>query len=120
MFLEDQAEVPAGKPGGNSPITEKEFNARGEARRLQIRSMLAKGDVQTGDDLDDAALLFQHGEDADDYLLAHILSVEAVTGQSGWQRRRWIDICRSSTSPRSSALNIPWMPRLQRNRLRGR
>lgn len=88
MFLEDQAEVPAGKPGGISPITGKEFNARGEARRLQICSMLAKGNVQTWDDLHDAALLFQHGEDADDYLLANILSVEAVI--KGSDRSKWL------------------------------
>jgi hypothetical protein len=36
------------------------------------------GQVQTGEDFHDAALLFQHGVSADDYLLAHILAVEAV------------------------------------------
>ena len=78
MYLEDKAEVPAGKPGGIAPITGKEFNARGKARRQQIRAMLAKGEVQTGEDFSDAALIFQHGEDADDYLFGHILALEAV------------------------------------------
>ena len=88
MFLDDQAEVPAGKPGGGAPITEEEFNERGEGRRLRIRAMLAKGEVQTGEDFHDAALLFQHGEDADDYLLAHILAVEAVI--KGDDRSKWL------------------------------
>jgi hypothetical protein len=88
MFLDDQAEVPAGKPGGVSPITGKEFNARGEARRAQVRAMLAKGEVQTAEDFHDAALLFQHGENADDYLFAHILAVEAVI--KGDDTSKWL------------------------------
>jgi hypothetical protein len=88
MFLDDQAEVPAGKPGGVSPITGKEFNAHGEARRAQVRAMLAKGEVQIGEDFHDAALLFQHGEKPDDYLFAHILAVEAVI--KGDDSSKWL------------------------------
>jgi hypothetical protein len=88
MFLDDQAEVPAGKPGGVSPVTGKEFNAHGEARRAQVRAMLAKGEVQTAEDFHDAALLFQHGENADDYLFAHILAVEAVI--KGDDSSKWL------------------------------
>jgi hypothetical protein len=78
MFLEDQNDTPAGQPGGIAPISQAEINARGEQRRRLVSAMLAKGQVQTGEDFHDAALLFQHGESADDYLLAHILAVEAV------------------------------------------
>jgi hypothetical protein len=88
MYLDDQAETPAGKPGGVSPVTEKEFNEHGDARRRQVRAMLAQGEVKTGDDFHDAALLFQHGEDADDYLLAHVLAVEAVI--RGDDRSKWM------------------------------
>lgn len=78
MFLDDQDDTPAGKPGGIATVTQAEIKARGEQRRRLVSAMLAKGQVQTGEDLHDAALLFQHGESADDYLLAHILAVEAV------------------------------------------
>lgn len=78
MFLEDQDDTPAGKPGGIAPISQAEIKARGEQRRRVLSAMLAKGQVRTGEDLHDAALLFQHGETADDYLVAHILAVEAV------------------------------------------
>ncbi|HEY0161702.1 MAG TPA: hypothetical protein VGB69_03415 [Edaphobacter sp.] len=78
MFLDDQDDTPAGKPGGIAPISQAEIKVRGEQRRRLVYAMLAKGEVQTGEDLHDAALLFQHGESADDYLLAHILAVEAV------------------------------------------
>ena len=88
MFLDDQAEVPAGKPGGIAPITGEEFNARGEARRAQVRAMLAKNEVQTAADFHDAALLFQHGEKPDDYLFAHILAVEAVI--KGDDTSKWL------------------------------
>jgi hypothetical protein len=78
MFLDDQNDTPAGKPGGIATVTQVEIKARGEQRRRLVSAMLAKGQVQTGEDFHDAALLFQHGVSADDYLLAHILAVEAV------------------------------------------
>ena len=78
MFLDDQDDGPAGKPGGITPVTQAEIKARGKERRRLVSAMLAKGQVQTAEDFHDAALLFQHGESADDYLLAHILAVDAV------------------------------------------
>ena len=78
MFLDDQDDTPTGKPGGIAPITQAEIKARGEQRRRLVSAMLAKGQAQTAEDFHDAALLFQHGESADDYLLAHILAVDAV------------------------------------------
>lgn len=71
LFVDDQSEGPRN-------ITEEEHNRRGDARRAQVRAMLAKGEVQTAQDFHDASFLFQHGEAADDYLLAHLLAVEAV------------------------------------------
>lgn len=40
--------------------------------------MLDKGEIKRAQDFADAAVLFQHGEIADDYLLAHVLAMEAV------------------------------------------
>ncbi len=78
MFLEDQDDTPAGKPGGVATVSQEEIKERGEKRRRIVSAMLEKGQVRTAEDLHDAALLFQHGESANDYLLAHILAVEAV------------------------------------------
>jgi len=88
LYLDDQTETPAGKPGGVSPVTEKEFKEHGAARREQARVLLARREVKTAEDYHDASLLFQHGESADDFLLAHILAVEAVI--RGDERSKWM------------------------------
>lgn len=41
MFEDDQSEVPAGKPGGVSPITFQEFNSRGKIRRARVLVQIA-------------------------------------------------------------------------------
>lgn len=48
-------------------------------RREQTRKLLSSGALHTGKDYERAAFVFQHGESADDYLLAHTLSMVAVT-----------------------------------------
>jgi hypothetical protein len=88
MYLADESEVPASNPGGISPITGKEYNVREEARRRRIRAMLTKGEVRTGEDFRDASFIFQHSENPDDYLLAHILAVESVI--KGDDTSKWI------------------------------
>lgn len=53
-------------------------------RREQTRKLLAAGALHTGKDYDEAAFVFQHGDKADDYLLAHTLAMVAVSkGDSG-------------------------------------
>lgn len=47
------------------------------ARRHRVREMLAAGEVRTGQDFSRAALIFQHGENEADYLLARDLAVIA-------------------------------------------
>jgi hypothetical protein len=48
-------------------------------RREQARRLLAIGSLHTGKDFEEAAVVFQHGDTADDYLLAHTLAVVAVS-----------------------------------------
>jgi hypothetical protein len=55
---------------------------------MQIRAMLAKGEIERAQDFHDASFLFQHGESADDYLFAHILAIEAVI--RGDNSSKWI------------------------------
>jgi hypothetical protein len=50
-----------------------------EARREQTRKLLAAGALHTGKDFEEAAFVFQHGDSAPDFLLAHTLAMVAVT-----------------------------------------
>jgi hypothetical protein len=81
LYAEDQNENP-----GN--ITEQEHNRHGVVRRSEIRLMLAKGEIETASDFHDAAVLFQHGEAADDYMMAHIFAIEALL--RGDNSSKWI------------------------------
>lgn len=61
---------------------------RDEQRRAIVKAMLAKGKAKTGEDFYDAAFIFQHGQSADDYLLAHVLATEAIA--LGYSKATWI------------------------------
>ncbi len=56
---------------------------RDRERRDKVRLMLASGELRTAADYDNAALIFQHGESADDYRLAHSLATISVTLEPG-------------------------------------
>jgi hypothetical protein len=47
-------------------------------RRLLVRKMIDAGQLHTAEDYRGAALVFQHGSQTDDYLLAHSLAVIAA------------------------------------------
>ncbi len=75
LFLEDQA-------ARERPLSREEAIALGPqdaARRLLARKMIENDALHTGQDFEDAAFIFQHGSDADDYLLAHTLATVAVS-----------------------------------------
>ena len=68
----------------NSHIDEHALEKADSERRLQTEALLEKGLLHSGPDFDHAALVFQHGTTSNDYLLAHVLAVIAVSkGQSG-------------------------------------
>ena len=52
-----------------------------EQRRRRTRALLEAGALKTGTDFHNAAFVFQHGGEADDYLLAHALAMAAVARQ---------------------------------------
>lgn len=55
-----------------------------EERQRETAALLREGKLHTGQDFASAALVFQHGEKPDDYLLAHVLAMVAISkGQSG-------------------------------------
>ena len=71
LEIEDQQEHP-----GN--ISEADYYRHGDARRLEIRQLLADGKITSAADFSDAALIFQHGRTPEDFLFAHVLAVEAL------------------------------------------
>jgi len=57
-------------------------------RRQQVRSLLNKDALHTGDDFRKAAFVFQHGDDPKDYLLAHTFALVALA--KGDRSAAWI------------------------------
>jgi len=50
---------------------------RDRERRKRVRELLDQGLLRSGEDFAKAAFVFQHGEESDDYLLAHALAMAA-------------------------------------------
>lgn len=84
LYLADQQD----RGDGSQRYLPDEVNKRDELRRAQVRVLLAEGLIRTAQDFHDAAFIFQHGVEANDYLLAHILAVEAVV--KGDASSKWI------------------------------
>lgn len=57
-------------------------------RRARVRQLLDAGSVKTGQDYWFAAMVFQHGDKPEDYLMAHVLSV--VSANKGNRNGRWL------------------------------
>ena len=55
--------------------TDLEYSRRQKVRRDRVMEIIEAGMLADLQDWDNAALLLQHGESADDFLLAHILSI---------------------------------------------
>lgn len=88
LFAEDQADVPTNAKGPLAPLTFEEYNQRVKARMQEIRDRLAYGELRTGEDFYDAGFIFQHSDNADGYLFAHVLAMEAVF--RGYDRAKWL------------------------------
>lgn len=85
IYLEDQDDT----HGPNGPrFTEEEYFQRVKVREATLRAMLAAGEIKTGDDFNDAAFIFQHGNSPDEFLFAHILAMEAMV--RGSAAARWM------------------------------
>ena len=54
-----------------------------------MRALLAGGELKTANDFEEAAFIFQHVEDAEHCLFAHVLAMEAVV--KGDASARWIE-----------------------------
>lgn len=85
LFQEDQAD--------RSKVYETKeeigkLKARDAARRRRLVVMMELGEVRTKNDLYHAAVIFQHGEDPADFLVAHRLS--SVAAVMGHKTARWL------------------------------
>lgn len=61
-----------------SSIDRSKWPGEDAARRQRVRELLDFGALQSGADFYYAAFIFQHGNEPDDYLLAHTLSMAAL------------------------------------------
>jgi len=91
IFVEDQTDQPTHTPRNDpSPEVLKAFDDRAAARRATLHGMLSRGQITSGSDLYEAAFVFQHGETAPDYLLAHVLALDALA--KGFDRAKWLSV----------------------------
>ena len=75
------------KPGLHG-IDWAKVKPRDDARLARTRELYASGALRTGGDWFRAALILQHSSEADDYLLAHEMSVAAIA--QGHKEARWL------------------------------
>lgn len=73
IFAADQADRQAAN------IDWSVVTPRDTARQRRVRALLDAGQLHTADDYYAAAYVFQHGQQAGDHLLAHVLAMAAMT-----------------------------------------
>jgi hypothetical protein len=84
LYVEDQDDTKSIKDEASNA----EYLKHVKVRQQTLRSILAAGQVTSGDDFLEAAFIFQHGDTADDCLFAHILAMEAMA--RGKASARWM------------------------------
>jgi hypothetical protein len=117
VFVEDQTDQPQHTPRTDpSPEVLKAFDDRAAARRASLHAMLSRGEITSGSDLYEAAFVFQHGETAPDYLLAHVLALDALA--KGFDRAKWLSVATLDRylqlmgQPQIFGTQFPFDPRL--------
>jgi hypothetical protein len=88
MFIDDQADRHGYSRKEHSREEIQKMIERDEQRLKRTREIYYSGGLKTARDYYDASLLFQHSSVPDDYLLAHILSVVAIS--KGSKDARWL------------------------------
>lgn len=85
LFVEDGEDA----RNGVAKFSEEELTERGKARETKVRALLAAGELKTGEDFHEAAFIFQHMDDSEHCLFAHVLAMEAVL--KGSDEAKWIE-----------------------------
>jgi hypothetical protein len=89
LFVEDQRDrgIPYSDDGVHMlpkveadklPDHSQDLGIRDVERLKQVKVLLQKGSIVTANDFRYAAILFQHGQKPDDYLMAHVLAIRAL------------------------------------------
>jgi hypothetical protein len=87
LFAEDQQDRQTLSAGAPTAEQWRQVAARDAQRRERARQLFWAESLQTGEDYDHAAMIFQHGETPQDHLLAHILAVTALAKGYAESRR---------------------------------
>jgi len=74
-------------------------------RRARLKKLLEDGKVQSATDYFHAGMIYQHGQTPDDYLLAHLLAVTAISKSS--KDARWL-----SAATMDRYLRSIWQPQV--------
>lgn len=85
LYLEDQRDRGV---GAGTSLPWDQIEPHDKARRVRVHELLQSGQLKTADDFHDAAFIYQHGQQPEEYLLAHVLATVAV--QKGDSRSLWI------------------------------
>jgi len=72
----------------NGPINWTILTRQDAERRAELRKMMANHTLSTGLDYYEAAFIEQHGQEPEDFLLAHALAIGALA--KGYTDARWI------------------------------
>ena len=80
LMDEDQADR---TPPKGMEIDWKNVAPRDAARLKRVKELYAQNQLHTGNDFFNAALILQHGNTPEDYLLAHELAVVAISKKPG-------------------------------------
>lgn len=86
LFEEDQAD--RRPPPDSKPVDFSAVAPRDRVREAQVKALYRTGGLRTGNDFYHAAMVLQHADDPDDYLLAHHFCIVALS--KGADRAKWL------------------------------
>ena len=84
---EDQADR---SPADGKPIDWAVVGPRDRARLSRVKSLFSEDRLKTANDYYHAAMILQHGDAPEDYLLAHEFCVVAITKGKNDRETRWL------------------------------
>ena len=102
LFVQDQRErgvpyadnahdmLPEAEARKLPTVSDTDMGQHDLTRRAQAFALLQAGQLKTAEDFRDAAMIFQHSSIPDDFLLAHILAVDAVAKGDTSPFTRWL------------------------------
>ena len=85
LYCEDQADRTS---ANGDEIDWKVVVQRDSARLARVKELYARDELHTGADYYHVAMILQHGDRPDDYLLAHELCIVAI--MMGEERAKWL------------------------------